>query len=203
MIVGRIFLPNPTPPPYTVGTLMAPIFVPSERHPHFNACLNYFSGLGSMEAACDGYRDTVKVLLTEVLERNGIIDTLFYAIVFNWRHYLELRLKIIYLIGRQLFDDDENPKIPPHHRLDEIWRAGRRFVRKRFPEDAVRVRWRASNVGCDARSPTEHGLALGEVPLGTRACARRSSDASMTVCRVRVPKRLGPLVLKFQSSWDW
>lgn len=113
---------------------MAAIFVPSERYPHFNACLNYFRGLDSMEAACDGYRESVDVLLAEVLERNGVVDTLFYAIVFNWRHYLELRLKTIYMIGQQLFDE-EKPEIPPHHRLDRIWRDARRYVLRRWPED--------------------------------------------------------------------
>jgi hypothetical protein len=81
------------------------IFTASKSHPHLNACVNYLDGLDPMEAACWGYREAAEVLLAEVMERGGTLDTLIYPIVFNWRHYVELRLKIIYLVRHAMYED--------------------------------------------------------------------------------------------------
>src|SRR5262245_5922131 len=106
---------------------MVTVFQASKTHPHLNACLNYLSGLDGMEAACEGYRQASEVLLAEVIERHGILDVLIYPIVFNWRHYVELRLKVIFLVGHALYEDRKVP-IPPHHRLDKLWEQARPYV---------------------------------------------------------------------------
>ncbi len=112
---------------------MTSVFKPSNSHPHLNACLNYLPGLDGMEAACDGYREAVEALLAEVIERSGTLDTLIYPIVFDWRHHVELRLKVTFLTGHLLFEGSK-ATIPPHHRLDDLWRDVRTYVLKCWPD---------------------------------------------------------------------
>lgn len=111
---------------------MVAVFQPSKMYPQLNACLNYLSGIDGMEAACEGYRQAAEVLLAEVTERSGILDVLIYPIVFNWRHYVELRLKIIFLVAHALYEDQKAP-IPRHHRVDDLWKLARPYVVRHWP----------------------------------------------------------------------
>ena len=53
----------------------------------------------------DGYREAARILVEAIVHgTRHTLDTLVYPIVFNYRQYLELRLKEIVLHGRQLSD---------------------------------------------------------------------------------------------------
>jgi hypothetical protein len=69
-----------------------------------NACVH--PRLTSINTYADGYKEAARILVDSVVnDGRHTVDTLVYPIVFNYRQYLELRLKEIVLHGRQLSDD--------------------------------------------------------------------------------------------------
>jgi len=99
-----------------------------------NACFTQVRGLDGVDAACRGYGEAAHALLDHVITGRGTIDTVVYPIVFNWRHHLELRLKIIIVIGATLFEDRE-PRIPGHHDLYRLWRDARGYITRTWRDE--------------------------------------------------------------------
>jgi len=55
-------------------------------------------------------------------------DYVIYPVVFLYRHYIELRLKEIILLGTRLYDRKEG--LPKHHRIDELWKHARSIIKE-------------------------------------------------------------------------
>jgi hypothetical protein len=69
-----------------------------------NACVH--PRLTSISTYADGYKEAARILVDSIVSGSRHkVDTLVYPIVFNYRQYLELRLKEIVLHGRQLSND--------------------------------------------------------------------------------------------------
>lgn len=98
-----------------------------------NACLNYMQDGWTFYAS--GYKEAAD-LLVERSERNrGSLDTLVYPILFLYRQYLELEIKNLIRLGRQLEDIDES--FPKHHRLNDLWDTCSKILRRIAPGDSL------------------------------------------------------------------
>lgn len=88
----------------------------------YNAHLN-FSGKG-WEAYASGYKEAADSLARRFLKNWQGNDILTYPMVFLYRHYLELRLKQVIVLGQKLLDQPINiqDKILEDHRLGKLWK---------------------------------------------------------------------------------
>src|SRR5438132_10675486 len=84
---------------------------------YHNACINlrFFN----WDWYASGYKLAGDVLVQHVVDTRDHRDTLVFPIVFNYRQYLELRLKEIIIVGRIL--SDEASEFPPEHDLRVLW----------------------------------------------------------------------------------
>jgi len=82
-----------------------------------NACINlqFFN----WDWYASGYKHAGDVLVQHVIDTRDHRDTLVFPIVFNYRQYLELRLKELIVVGRTL--SDEAGEFPPTHNLRTLW----------------------------------------------------------------------------------
>lgn len=69
----------------------------------------------------DGYFEAARVLVQNLANDKGTIDTLIYPIVFLYRQYIELRLK--QMISGLTFCNNGNRTFPQTHRIDRLWQV--------------------------------------------------------------------------------
>jgi len=95
-----------------------------------NACLNYLSD--HWDVYTEGYRQSADLLVDHIKETRSNQDLLVYPIIFLYRQYIELRLKILIRDGKELLDLPGG--FPKHHKIDELWRECRIILEKVWPE---------------------------------------------------------------------
>jgi hypothetical protein len=98
-----------------------------------NACLNFVDTESQWDLYADGYRRAGDILVDHAAATNSDQDILVFPIVFNYRQYLELRLKELLVLSRQLGDDRE--PIEPDHPLLPLWGRVRENIEKYWPTD--------------------------------------------------------------------
>src|SRR5437867_84859 len=79
-------------------------------------------------AYAEGYKQAADIITAEVTGTEekflkSTRDYVVYPVVFLYRHYVELRLKEIILIGRKLYDMSQG--LPKHHKIEELWKHAR------------------------------------------------------------------------------
>src|SRR5437879_6163122 len=91
---------------------------------YHNACINlrHFN----WDWYASGYKYAADVLVQHVIDTRDHRDTLVFPIVFNYRQYVELRLKKIILVGRML--SDEVAEFPHTHNLRVLWNTCRSII---------------------------------------------------------------------------
>jgi hypothetical protein len=89
-----------------------------------NACVNFTHNDWDLYAA--GYRRAAEVLVEHVRETQTWQDTLLYPIVFLYRHYLELRLKLIIRDGSWFLHG--RPEVPVGHQIESLWGTAREII---------------------------------------------------------------------------
>jgi len=82
-----------------------------------NACLNYIKD--NWDLYIQGYKLAADKLVEYVTEKNVDQDLLIFPIVFLYRQYIELQLKIIIREGNKLLDIKED--FENIHELDKLW----------------------------------------------------------------------------------
>lgn len=95
-----------------------------------NACVNWYHD--PTEAYISGYKEAGDTLVNSVADRSGSADTLFFPIVFLYRHYIELRLKSLLHDGHRLLDQANDQK--PEHRLSKLWPKVRAILVELWPD---------------------------------------------------------------------
>lgn len=95
-----------------------------------NACLNFT--WDNWDLYAEGYKQAADLLIEHIKERRTNQDALVYPIVFLYRQYIELRLKVLIRDGNQLHEIPEN--FPKHHKIDELWKQCRRILEQVWPE---------------------------------------------------------------------
>lgn len=95
---------------------------------HNNACLNFSHK--TAYGYVSGYKCAADSLVIQVNETGRNQDKLVFPIVFLYRHYLELLLKFIIDVGRQL---ENKNGYPTHHRIENLWPEAKGIIRKMWP----------------------------------------------------------------------
>lgn len=90
-----------------------------------NACVNFM--LDHSNGYAWGYKEAADCLAENAVGMNKQ-DIFIYPIAFLYRHYLELRLKIIIKKGSQLLDRDNS--VRTHHRIMDLWREAKAIIQK-------------------------------------------------------------------------
>lgn len=88
------------------------------------------------ETYVDGYKRAGDVLVEHVKNMRSDQDTLVYPIVFLYRHYIELRLKIIFMDGKQFVEDKK--EFPAHHDIVNLWGECKKIIVKVFVDDPIK-----------------------------------------------------------------
>jgi hypothetical protein len=84
-------------------------------------------------AYADGYKKAADLLVEQTKQDMVAQDYVIYPVGFLYRHYLELRLKSLIMVGQQL--RRKNPRFPEHHRLWELWQQARAVLEETWPND--------------------------------------------------------------------
>ncbi len=96
-----------------------------------NACLNYMHD--DSELYITGYKYGGDRLVEFALSNEMEQDVLIYPIVFQYRHYIELRLKKIIKEGRILLE--EEGVFPKHHDIIKLWNIAKPISIKVFEDE--------------------------------------------------------------------
>lgn len=96
-----------------------------------NACLNWQSS--NFEAMCSGYLRGAELLMEHVLRGRRDQDLLVYPIIYQYRHYLELRLKQLSKLCGSLLG--KKVEVPWHHSLLKLWMLARPLIQAAAPQD--------------------------------------------------------------------
>lgn len=67
----------------------------------------------------EGYREAGNKLYDYCIENPFFSNTLIYPIIYNYRQFLELRLKELIIMGNQYIDTDDD--FPDEHSLTKLW----------------------------------------------------------------------------------
>jgi hypothetical protein len=97
----------------------------------YPACFNFANNPFDLYAT--GYLQAGDILVEFVKAEGCHIDTLIYPIVFNYRQYLELRLKEIIMKGRELLEQ-EGRYPNHHHKIKDLWDTAKPIMRKIWEE---------------------------------------------------------------------
>ena len=93
-----------------------------------NATIDHWNK--DVDSYAEGYKRAADIIIEHVKtihsENRIPLDYLVFPVVFLYRHYIELRLKEIILLGRKLDGSRAGP--PKHHRIDELWKLARAIV---------------------------------------------------------------------------
>jgi hypothetical protein len=98
-----------------------------------NACLNWSSAQWSLYAA--GYKEAADLLVGHTETTSAGLDTLVYPVLFLYRQYLELKLKLAIRTCRHLLDDERS--FPTGHRIDRLWVDLDQLLRRGFPKEST------------------------------------------------------------------
>lgn len=97
-----------------------------------NACLNYFGGDEPWGTYADGFRRLGDVGVAYVEDKQIDQDSLVYAVLFSYRHYIELSLKGLIRDARRLLD--EQGGAPEGHKLMNLWNTARPLLLRIEPK---------------------------------------------------------------------
>ena len=98
-----------------------------------NACLNISRDNWVFYA--QGFKKAGDVLVNHAKSHRGHLDTLIYPIVFNYRQYIELCLKMIIAEGSRLLEKEI--KIPTIHKTSTIWNTSRKIIETIFYNEDI------------------------------------------------------------------
>ncbi len=101
-----------------------------------NACVNYMPPRDAATLYAIGFREGADLLVDSAMESRWTLDTIIYPVVFLYRHYLELHLKLVLELLRAARGDDR--PAPITHNLGQVWREVRRELRARWPDAFAR-----------------------------------------------------------------
>lgn len=93
------------------------------------ACLNFASN--PFDLYSTGYLQAGDILIDFVVENQKYHDTIVYPAVFNYRQYLELKLKEIIWSGRDLLN--RPGKYPKNHQLLGLWNIAQELLAVIWP----------------------------------------------------------------------
>jgi hypothetical protein len=97
------------------------------------ACLNWTSSGWTLYAS--GYKEAADALVERLESKASGQDTLVYPILFLYRQYIELQLKLTIRTCRHLLEDGDD--FPTGHRIDRLWGELDKLLRQAFPDEST------------------------------------------------------------------
>lgn len=94
-----------------------------------NACMNWSSSGWSLYAS--GYKEAADALVLKVEEHSTNQDAFVYPVLFLYRQYLELQLKMMVRTLKHL--QGAGRDFPKIHKIDVLWAETERLLREAFP----------------------------------------------------------------------
>jgi len=79
-----------------------------------------------MHGYVEGYRRAASAVFEAAVTTRQSPEYTLWPLAFLWRHHLELALKEIIAIGRDLEGEDRT--FPEHHRLADLWREAKQHI---------------------------------------------------------------------------
>ncbi|QZY97726.1 hypothetical protein [Pantoea dispersa] len=116
----------------------------SDRDWHNNAFLYPHSPMDVGTAYTEGYRRAADILIRHINLTARDQDFLVYPVVFLYRHHIELQIKQVTGLARELLlDDDSRGSSKATHNLNSLWEAARKVLRRAddrlVPSDFTRI----------------------------------------------------------------
>ncbi len=96
---------------------------------YHNARVNWLPD--GWDAYAIGYKRAGDILVGHIVDMHRDRDKIVFPIVFNYRQYIELRLKKLIRDGRRLLDEQE--PFPRTHDLQKLWSSCRDLISKIEP----------------------------------------------------------------------
>jgi hypothetical protein len=106
-----------TPPPAPV--VGSQVFGTDGDDWHLNASMGYVHSEWKWDWYADGYKKAGDLLVEFVAATQSHQDILVFPVVFNYRQYLELRLKELLMLCSYYLD--HKFELPTHHDLKKLW----------------------------------------------------------------------------------
>jgi hypothetical protein len=85
----------------------------------------------------DGYKNAADILVDEILRNGSFRDFRVFPVIFLYRHFIELSLKLIIKYAYELYDTNKNYE--ETHYLDKLWKDCREIIEKGLPEDYTEI----------------------------------------------------------------
>ncbi len=157
----------------------SPVFTTEGDDWHLNASMGYVSDEWKWDWYADGYKEAADLIVQFVEQTHMNQDILVFPIVFNYRQYLELRLKELLMISS--FYLDQEWVLNASHDLMVLWRdllpklkrvddrtdwAGVEHVIREFNEidiGSFAFRYPVLSDGATPSLPDVHGVNLGVI----------------------------------------
>jgi hypothetical protein len=109
------------------------LFGPQQDVANNGALVNWPSSAWSLYAS--SYKEAGDVLVNKVESRSSGHDVLVYPILFLYRQYLELYLKLSIRTVRIFLD--EGREIPTGHKIEQLWEHLDGLYRRAFPDQST------------------------------------------------------------------
>src|SRR3990172_9417358 len=80
-----------------------------------------------------GYKNAADYLVEQVVKTRSGLDFLVFPIIYLYRHYFELRMKLLYRDLCRLLSEHDDP--PCTHKLGRLWGMVKKRLIKVFPDE--------------------------------------------------------------------
>ena len=100
---------------------------------YHNACVNYMNDPWYLYAM--GYKAAADILINNIKDTQTHQDMLLYPIVYLYRQYIELMLKIFIRDSQRLLD--KSFKTKPSHGLKKLWEKARPLIEEIYHEEDI------------------------------------------------------------------
>jgi hypothetical protein len=78
-----------------------------------------------------GYKHAADILVDKIIDNTSITELLAFPIIFLYRHFIELSLKLIIRYSYQLYDNQSDYE--QIHSLEKLWKDCRLIAEKKWP----------------------------------------------------------------------
>ena len=102
--------------------------------PWTNADMRWARQAASDGAIAESFKLAADLLVDGIEEGNGYsTERMFYPVAYNYRHYVELSLKVVIRLGIRLQFVESANKALSGHDLEKLWRNARLIIEAFFP----------------------------------------------------------------------
>jgi hypothetical protein len=143
-----------------------------------------------------GYKDAADILVQQFLENPHGKDALVFPIIFNYRQYLELRLKQLTITGQALLHERVNFR--DKHNLITLWQPCREILCRIWPNESASIWKSVEKLLREFDNKDPEGFAF-RYPITTEKQGRGPTIPTMSIVGIR---NLHGVMQKLGSFFD-